>query len=142
MAEQIAVVGECCRHPDLQHMMTGAVVNAVCLSCYTHWYGQAHNVRKFSRKEWDAHLEVPEEREPSEPRRALPLLSMLQGFTAYLVDIECVSSERSMRSLTAAVSDLIDFLRDADCNCRPETEHYAAHTCSRCELLARVGGAE
>lgn len=42
----------------------------------------------------------------------------------------------------AAVEDLIDFLRDADCNCRPETEHYAAHTCSRCELLARVGGAE
>ena len=40
------------------------------------------------------------------------------------------------------VSDLIAFIRDADCTCRPETEHYAAHTCRRCELLARVGGAE
>lgn len=36
--------------------------------------------------------------------------------------------------------DLIAFLRDADCNCREATEFYDAHTCRRCELLARVSG--
>lgn len=35
-----------------------------------------------------------------------------------------------------------DFVRGADCNCLPETERYEVHTCRRCELLARVGGAE
>lgn len=49
--------------------------------------------------------------------------------------------ERTLRIARIIVSDAFDFIRDADCNCRPETEHYAAHTCSRCELLARVGGA-
>lgn len=37
------------------------------------------------------------------------------------------------------VAELIDFIRDAECNCRPETEEYAAHTCRRCDLLARIG---
>lgn len=38
-------------------------------------------------------------------------------------------------------AELIEFLRDADCNCRPATEQYAAHTCRRCDLLARIGSA-
>lgn len=41
-----------------------------------------------------------------------------------------------------AGADMIDFIRDADCNCRPATEKYEAHTCRRCELLARIGGVE
>ena len=52
------------------------------------------------------------------------------------------NTQREMTTARAAAAGLIDFIRNADCNCRPETEHYAAHTCSRCELLARVGGAE
>ena len=49
---------------------------------------------------------------------------------------------RALIAARDAVEDLIDFLRDAECNCRPATEQYEAHTCRRCELLARVGGAE
>lgn len=40
----------------------------------------------------------------------------------------------------AAVAELIDFLRDAECRCREATEQYEAHTCRRCEMLARVSG--
>lgn len=40
----------------------------------------------------------------------------------------------------AAVTELIDFLRDADCHCREATDRYEAHNCRRCQLLARVSG--
>jgi len=44
--------------------------------------------------------------------------------------------------VSSAFSDLIGFVSDAECKCRPENEHYAEHICCRCELLARVGGAQ
>jgi hypothetical protein len=42
--------------------------------------------------------------------------------------------------LCDVLEDLADFAQDADCNCLPATERYEAHTCRRCELLARVSG--
>ena len=39
-----------------------------------------------------------------------------------------------------AVAELIDFLRDAECRCLTGIPGRDAHTCRRCELLARVSG--
>lgn len=49
---------------------------------------------------------------------------------------------QEVRQARDLVSDAFEFIRDADCNCRPATEKYEAHTCRRCELLAKIGGAE
>jgi hypothetical protein len=48
------------------------------------------------------------------------------------------TDHRDMCAARDAVAELIDFLRDAECNCRPEEGPYAAHTCNRCRLLARI----
>lgn len=39
------------------------------------------------------------------------------------------------------VSELLAFVHDAECECRPETERYAPYTCTRCVLIERTGGA-
>lgn len=51
----------CCKTPDVMKSDTvdGEVktVNRVCLGCYTHWYGVIGAVKKYTRAEWDAHLD-------------------------------------------------------------------------------------
>lgn len=55
----------CCNRPsvaDLDHkkyFQDNAagyieITSRVCLNCYTHWYGPAGNVKKYTSKEWDA----------------------------------------------------------------------------------------
>jgi hypothetical protein len=32
------------------------IVNRVCLHCYSHWYGEAENIKQYSKKEWDKYI--------------------------------------------------------------------------------------
>lgn len=53
---------KCCARPGVAtmdhvkgyHGDTKEMVSRVCLKCGTHWYGEAGNVREYSRREWDA----------------------------------------------------------------------------------------
>jgi hypothetical protein len=61
------------------------------------------------------------------------------GIGSYVLrDAEADEAIRALNGAAELSADLIDFLRDADCNCRAAPEKYEGHTCRRCELLARI----
>lgn len=37
------------------------IVNRMCLKCYRHWHGELDKVREYTRVEWDALMNSPEE---------------------------------------------------------------------------------
>lgn len=48
------------------------------------------------------------------------------------------AAAQEMDSIKGLIEDMIDFVADSECRCRPETQKYAAHKCQRCELLDRL----
>lgn len=73
--------------------------------------------------------------------RALGDLMHAQVQHSYNLPLAYVESNPAEFSAAiATIREAADFLRDADCHCREATEQYEAHTCRRCELLARVSG--
>lgn len=156
-APKVDVRGSCCDKPNINHMQAGATVNAVCIACGVHWYGPAKEVRRFTRKEWDAFLESGTS---SDDSGAMPVVSMLDGFVAYLRDIDASVSERSLCSLRNAVAELIaadheydDSLREWDHSTAIDPEEISDETMlriadrferavnRRAVALARIGGA-
>jgi hypothetical protein len=61
----------------------------------------------------------------------------LRGANAAIASAYGSTFEGLVKSILV-VEDLIDFLREADCNCREASDRFDAHTCRRCELLARI----
>ena len=47
---------------------------------------------------------------------------------------------RQLEAAIPLVAELIEFVRDAECYCLTGIPGRAAHTCRRCDLLARIGG--
>lgn len=63
--QQIAVM-DFYRYSDERNEIRTPYVNRCCLKCFAHWTGPAGNVRAFTSKEWDAHLEAAHQRDMQE----------------------------------------------------------------------------
>jgi hypothetical protein len=68
----------------------------------------------------------------------LGLLDGLRKFERTFMVAGLQEEAAAIAGIFSMAEDLIAFAQDADCNCRPSTEKYEAHTCRRCELLARI----
>lgn len=54
-------MNDCCAKPNIVSLqVTDEIINRVCLQCLTHWYGDPVNPEKYTRKEWDLKMELPE----------------------------------------------------------------------------------
>ena len=52
----------CCMDQDIMNSDhqpgdEAKVINRVCLSCYTHFYGKLGAVKKYTRKQWDQFID-------------------------------------------------------------------------------------
>jgi len=47
-------MNNCCNNPRTVDLMYGRgdTINALCLTCKTHWYGPRHNPTEYTPKQW------------------------------------------------------------------------------------------
>ena len=69
-------------------------VNAICLSCNTHWSGYYVEVEKFTSKQWDAHINFLYEN---------PLIS------EHLHSVKCGQLKREVERLMGMSSDDLNY---------------------------------